>query len=354
MATTRVITVWQGQYDLAQLKQSGYNFQIAKSVATTPGGPPKYNVVWKSKAIAPTTKISWDQVYALNWTADLPVSGAAVIVGGSWQQCAKGEVYDLDANGFWVKSSETPKPGFMSVGKVKYQYPNTPGINIVIGVQNESGDYDSIFVDPTVVFMNGSATYQPLENIQFWYESGAKTSTMISSAQSSVGSLDCSSPSPKTNKFAWWLNYITSGGSWNISQSAPMPSLHAPPPSLALIPGADQVAPTIAPTLDIDYFPVKALVALSIAVLANQAGVVAKIRELIATTNTEVSVNMEFSNGKTLSVEYGKPRAAPRNSLLEFGVPNSEAMVPIEQALNNLSTSGMLPIGESWTITPVN
>ena len=356
--STRTLTVWQAQYDQNLLKKSGYNFQIAKSVARSSGGQPSYNVVWKSKSIAPITNISWDVEYALNWRADVPAAGASVDVGGFWQRCEKGEVYDLNSDGYWAKSSEAKVPGFLKVGKVNYKYGDTPGIHIVVGIRNASNDYDPIYVDQTELYPNSTAMYQPQETVQFWYEAGSKSSTMVSEAKVQTGTIDFTSPAPTTMKYAWYTTFLLESGTWNHSQTKPMPSLCAPPPSQSETDGFTSSAsglPVLAPSFEIDYFPVTAMVSLAITVVsAYQYQLVDKIRGFLSNTNTEVTVKMDFENGKQLNISYGKPKEAANNSLASFGVPVYEALTPIEKALQSALFEGLLPAGESWTIAPVN
>ncbi|MCJ1407579.1 hypothetical protein MMC19_001650 [Ptychographa xylographoides] len=220
----RNLIVWQSKPDQDRLRKSGYNFQIAKSVSTAPGGPLSYNVVWKSRGIAQKSSISWRAVYALNWTPYIPAAGANVNVGGHWQQCNKGDVFDLDNNGFWRRSGEAQAPEFLKVGKVHYSYPDTPGIHIVVGVLSASGDYDSIYVDPTALSLGSTAIYQPQEKVQFWYEVGSKASTMISSAKAQVGEIDFSDDKPLTGRYTWYTTFLDTKGEWDHSQIDPVPS----------------------------------------------------------------------------------------------------------------------------------
>ncbi len=76
----------------------------------------------------------------------LPTTGLTVVVGGVWQTCALGQVYDLSSIGLWTPSTVTPKPNYMTVGKNNYSYSGQNGIHIVVGVRNSAGGYDVVSV----------------------------------------------------------------------------------------------------------------------------------------------------------------------------------------------------------------
>ncbi len=228
--TSRQIHVWESAYNAQKLKKNHWNFQIAKSVAIADGSV-SYNVVWQSKSIAPHTRISWKDRYALNWTADVPAEGLSVTVSGEWQLCALGGAYDLDENGFWAKSPASVKRDskFMTVGGVNYAYPGADGIHIVVGIQNADDGFDVIYVDPTSLAKGSSAKYQPQDKIHWWYQTDMRSSTMISTAFTAKGSVDLSKPGPTTNDYYYSTTYNYNTGTWITSEDQPNELLYAPP-----------------------------------------------------------------------------------------------------------------------------
>ena len=170
-------------------------------------------------------------MYALNWTSEVPAEGLAVTVSGEWQTCTLGGAYDLNKDGFWSKSPESVKPNskFMTVGGVRYSYPGVDGIHIVIGIQNADGNFDIIYVDPTSLAKGSSAKYQPQETVQWWYQTDMRSSTMISTAVASQGSVDLSKPGPITNEYYYSTTYNHNSGTWITSEDEPNEVLYAPP-----------------------------------------------------------------------------------------------------------------------------
>ena len=55
----------------------------------------------------------WKDQYGLNWTSSLPGPGISVIIGGEWQACNLGEVFDIDSNGFWVVFQSPVRSGLL-------------------------------------------------------------------------------------------------------------------------------------------------------------------------------------------------------------------------------------------------
>ncbi|KAF2835457.1 hypothetical protein M501DRAFT_454869 [Patellaria atrata CBS 101060] len=352
MSSKRKITIFESQYDAAKLKSNGYQFQIAKTVLKG-SGEAETNMVWKSKAIAPVTAISWDVVYALNWTADLTYASAQVTVGGVWQQCNKDQGYELGPDGYWVASSVKPKPGYM-LAKINYQYPETSGIKVIIGVQNESGDYDPVFVDTVSMPPGSTGQYQPQESVTWWYEAGNLTATMISSNMTNPGGVNLSAPAPTTNKYEWWTTFIFDDGKWLNSQQKPAPSLHGPPPFIAPIasnPGFNGLieAPSITGLL----YPIVCSIVFGVAVkAAQQTDVAQKITDFISQTNLNVKATWTLPNGKELQVTYGKPKNAPANSIaaIAFLASNVDAVAPVNAALESAKARGLFPPGETWEV----
>jgi hypothetical protein len=107
----------------------------------------------------------------MNWTASIPGTGATVHIGGKWQECVKGRVYDIGEDGFWIASAEEPKVGWVKVGKVNYKYAGVIAVHIIIDVKNAlTGKFDPIFVDSTALPPGSTATYQPQKNVIWWYQ----------------------------------------------------------------------------------------------------------------------------------------------------------------------------------------
>lgn len=146
---------------------------------------------------------------------DVPASGLSINLGGYWKQCDPGQVLDLDANGVWTQSTSKPIIDYLAVGKNNYKSGTpTNGIHIVIGVQLAPGEFDTIFIDQTELGPGMNAAYQPQEKVQWWYEAGMKSATMISSDRSSVETGDFSAPDPLTNTYSLTSSYSFANGVW--------------------------------------------------------------------------------------------------------------------------------------------
>lgn len=163
MADTRTIEVWESQFDNSQLALGHYNFQIAKSVITAPGATPTFNMVWQSQGLAPDTIISWDVNYGLNWTKVLPTLGATVVIGGKWARCDKGQILDIDANGYFEASSSPATKDFLAIGNNGFSPQGGGGIYIVVGLQDSSGKWNPIYFEPTALYTGGGGQWQPQE-----------------------------------------------------------------------------------------------------------------------------------------------------------------------------------------------
>ncbi|PMD50909.1 uncharacterized protein K444DRAFT_604409 [Hyaloscypha bicolor E] len=210
---TRSLTVVNQGPDLTALAQNHYNLQVAKSVAK--GDKIIFNIVWQSKVLAPRINVKWKPIYGLNWTMDIPSDGLQVTLGGLWRQCDLGQVIDLDETGQWTQSTSQPVIDFLAIGNNKFKSGTvTNGIHIIVGVQNSPGAFDPIFVDPTELGPNMSASYQPQEQLQWWYEEGMKTSTMISTADTTKEVGDYSKPDPKSGLFSKTSSYTFNTGKW--------------------------------------------------------------------------------------------------------------------------------------------
>ncbi|TLD24007.1 hypothetical protein PspLS_06968 [Pyricularia sp. CBS 133598] len=224
--STRTIHWYESRFDLEQIKNNGWQYQIAKLVSTDKGKPPISNVVWKSLALQPRATISWVVQYALNWTVTLPTDGISVTVGGEWQVCDKGQSFDLDSTGEWNPSASPGQPGWLSVGNVGYSYPGVTGVHIVVGVKN-GDNFDCVFVDPTALPLNSTGSYQPQEQVKWWLEASNLQGSVYSQTRGAIGGVDLSSPAPSTNNYEYWTTYLVKLGTWANSQTAPPPSYMA-------------------------------------------------------------------------------------------------------------------------------
>ncbi|MCJ1373121.1 hypothetical protein MMC20_004348 [Loxospora ochrophaea] len=180
---SRSLTIDNKDPDLVALGQNHFVPQVAKSVFSN--GQLTYNMVWNSLVLAPIMNVKWKPIYGLNWTADVPTPGLAITLGGRWKQCDQGQVLDLNELGIWAQSTITPSPGYLKVGVNKYQtQTGSNGVHFIVGVQEAPGKFSSIFIDQNETGHGMTATYQPQEQVQRWFEAGVKSSTMISEINS--------------------------------------------------------------------------------------------------------------------------------------------------------------------------
>ncbi|KAF7510763.1 hypothetical protein GJ744_005863 [Endocarpon pusillum] len=213
---TRILTVVNKGPDLTTLAKNRFNLQVAKSVAK--GDQLIFNIVWQSKVLAPRINVKWKPIYGLNWTMDLPSEGVEVTLGGNWKQCDPGQVLDLDETGQWTQSTSQPVIDFLAIGNNNFKSgTDTNGIHIIVGVQNAPGAFDPIFVDPAELGPNMSGSYQPQEQLQWWYEEGMRTSTMISKNKSDKEVGDYSQPDPKSGTFAKTSSFTFNTGKWSTT-----------------------------------------------------------------------------------------------------------------------------------------
>ena len=141
--STRNVELWESPYDLQKLSSNGFSFCIAKSVIDSSGNL-TFNMVWKALNLAPRAKVSWTVQYGLNWTLDVPTGNAQVTLGGVWQACNPGEVYDIDSVGLFQSSTVPAQPGYLKIGKNGYSYGGSSGIHIIVGVQSPGGGFDPV------------------------------------------------------------------------------------------------------------------------------------------------------------------------------------------------------------------
>jgi hypothetical protein len=340
--TLRTIEVYESAYNAQMLDQNHWCFQIAKSVST-PGqsSPSPPNVVWQSKAVAPRTNISWKDQYGLNWTIKLPDPGLSVTLNGEWQACNLGEVFDIGTDGFWTASAVVADKDFMKVGKVGYQYPGVVGLHIVIGIQNSDGGFDTIHVDPVSLALNDTASYKPQEVVTWWYQTGMRTATIISSAATTIGTVDFSTPAPATQKYYYSTTYNYQGGTWITSQDPPPQALYAPPSSVDLLQNPPPKLFSIWPSVW------EAVLGVIIGT-DKQASVSAGLKSLLKIKYSTVDIS--FLDDLHIKLELGKPKAAMPNSNDAIGEPDETTEDVISDCFQYLSDDGDLPDGETWKI----
>jgi len=213
-STLRQLTIASDGPTLAKLGASQYQLHVAKSVIGS-NGQPTFNVVWQSKALQPYVDIKWEPEYGMNWTADSPQDGISVTIRGIWQPCKTGQIFDLNAQGVWTKSASPPVPSFMAIGNNDFYTEDAQnGIHVVIGIKNKSGSFDPIFMNPVAMGKGMNATFQPQEQMQWWYAAGAKSATMFSNVQSKYETGDFSSKDPVTSTYKKHTQYSFESGTW--------------------------------------------------------------------------------------------------------------------------------------------
>lgn len=138
---TRKIDVWESPYDLGKLSMDRQSLCVAKSV-TDSMGKVTFNMIWQSTNLSPRMSVSWISQYALNWTLSVPDPGVQVTIGGMWQRCERGQIFDIDMAGVFQPSLNPPKAGFLNIGTSSY--PGASGIHIIVGMMNLSGGFDPV------------------------------------------------------------------------------------------------------------------------------------------------------------------------------------------------------------------
>lgn len=129
-------------------------------------------------------------------------------------QCNVGQAVDIAASGFFTTSAVKPDPSSMMIGVNNYSAENPEGIRIIIGVQNAGGSFDPIFVDPSSIPLNANATFQPQEQIQWWYEAGSKQGTVFTKHATKIETADYSGPDPATNSWKKKSTFDYRKGTW--------------------------------------------------------------------------------------------------------------------------------------------
>jgi hypothetical protein len=344
MSTSRTIHLFESIYDNGKIKDNQWQWQIAKAVSNG-SAPAVSNLIWQSLALAPTMSVKWDVIYGLNWTASPPAAGVTVDIGGNWQECAKGQVYDIDDSGYWTGSQEAPQEGWMKVGKVNYSYPGAPGIHILVGVKNaKTSLFDLIYVDSVSLPIGGRGIYQPQEHVIWWYEGGNMTGQVYSSTGGDYGEVDMTNPAPITKKFEWWTTYTFDDGNWSNSQYPPPLKLLGPPKSV-YVPKRS--------TDEINLFPILRDVIFTIAVagVSAQAAVCNYLTTFLSSLFTEVEVTFTTASGTQLTVSYGSPHSASEGTRESIGLllgGGEDSTAVINEGLLNEVKIGLLPPDEIW------
>ena len=232
----RRLTVKIPHKDMENLSKNQFQLQVAKSVITRgecemilPRNNENlrarnltnilvtYNLVWKSSVLAPYIDVFWRPVYGFNWTSDVPADGISVSCHGDWMQCNFGQALDIDSNGFFVPSTVKADTESMMIGKNGYKAQSSDGIRIVIGVQKGKGTFEPIFVDPVSINKNMSATFQPQEKLEWWYDSGAKQATMYTNHTTPFETGDFSSEDAQTHTYTKMSSYDVQSGKWTTT-----------------------------------------------------------------------------------------------------------------------------------------
>jgi hypothetical protein len=338
-ATQRTIEVWEDRNNAKKLSDNKWNFQIAKSVNNGDGST-SINVVWMSKTGAPRTKITWQDVYALNWTAVVPDPGISVTVSGEWQSCSPGQSFDLDENGFWVTSPKhgpSFDPKFMNVGEVLYKYKGVDGIHIVIGVQNPSGDFDTIYVDPTSLPPSSSAKYLPLEFVEWWYQTDNRTSTMMSGASTAIGGVDFTKPAETTEQYYYSTTYDYDSGTWITSEDKPPQALYT------------AAAKDFTPRL-YGIYPLILGITFGVSLHDDEKQTVStKLEALLKVLRYNATV--QVVNNVTFEVTINAPSSTRLNSDDIFATVTHNVIAAVQDLLKFEAACGDLPDGETWTVT---
>ncbi|KID84364.1 hypothetical protein MGU_08450 [Metarhizium guizhouense ARSEF 977] len=208
---TTSLTIQESPADLEFLSKNNYNLQVAKAVSA-PGGKPTFNVVYKSKSLAPNMTVSWSPTYGLNWATEVADPGAQVVYAGNWQACELGQSYDLTSVGEWVINNKDPNKDANSVNVGNNGYPQA--VNIVVGILNpETQSWEAIFVSQDQLPPQGFGEYQPRDVVQLWYEEGILTETMMSKQSTTVETFDMTKI---PLEFFW---YSTATGAWENSST---------------------------------------------------------------------------------------------------------------------------------------
>lgn len=357
---------FESRDDAVNIRNNGWNLQLAKAVKSGSAAT-TYNLIWGSQALAPDTSISWKAEYGLNWTAQVPNDGKSISIGGEWQACNKGQSFDIDSLGYW-RASARPVPAeradWLNVGNIEYSYPGVLGLHIVVGVRNAiSGDFEPIFVDKATLPPGSSGWYQPQETVSWWLESGDHTGEIFSRTKSESATYDFSNPSdPVTNSYVWSTSYLFNPHAsanpsdppkhWIIAPGAPPQSRSAPPPFALLAPLSLGGHAPMAMELDPARWIITFDRTMSAAVLSAAA---ACLYFKLKIKFTKVEISIEGTDGTKLRVVYEAGNGNPSGNFAFLDTTVGSASGPgatIDKALRDMLTSGNIPAGETWDISP--
>jgi len=355
--SARTLNWYESEDDATSIKANGWNFQVAKCVASATAGP-TYNVVWQSQSLAPDTTITWDVKYALGWTAAVPSNGVQVAIKGKWQPCDKGDAYDIDDNGYWQPSSTAGTAGWLTVGTINYSYPKVLGIHIVVGVFNPlTKVYEAVWVDKTTMPSGSSGQYQPQETVSWWLEGGDQSGQVFNSTKSRSTTYDFTNPSNKvTGAYDWSTSFLFQSGKWTVSAGDPPQFFSTPPPSAklqALTLGGE--APIL---VTIDYarwlvFFIRPLGGALAATVA--AALLTRLRARFPAWRS-LSVIAEGTDGSKLTIKYEPGGGAAQGTVEYLGTVagSSGPSDGINASLKDLQAGKTIPGDETWTISSVN
>ncbi|EFY97022.1 hypothetical protein X797_007509 [Metarhizium robertsii] len=208
---TTTLYIQESSADLKWLTHNNYSLQVAKSVSS-PGAhsKPTFNVVYQSQKLAPSMNVSWTPQYGLNWTTQMPASGAQVVYSGNWQPCDLGQSYNLTSDGEWIINNDDPNKDSMSVNVGLNGYPGP--VNIIVGILDPNTNiWQAIFVSPDQLSPRGFGQYQPRDDVEMWYEEGMRTETIILNQDTAIENF---SMTGKALQYFW---YSTNSGKWENS-----------------------------------------------------------------------------------------------------------------------------------------
>jgi hypothetical protein len=83
-----------------------------------------------------------------------------------------------------------------------------------------------MYLDQTPLDINLGATYEPIEKLQWWYQQGSRTATMIEKHTTKVDNQDFSAPNPATNEYYLATSYVFDDVNGWVDSPQPPPSDH--------------------------------------------------------------------------------------------------------------------------------
>ncbi|KAG9662947.1 hypothetical protein KCU64_g1623, partial [Aureobasidium melanogenum] len=309
MSTYHVITQEKSE-DRRYLLTNHYNLAIAKSIVT--GNTTVCNTIYQGSLVGPRMVVSWEEIFGVNFSLDVPTSGAKVSVSGDWQALQLGDGYKLDDGGGWVANSDDPsnQPHFLNVLN-KYN----ANVHIIIGTQSQaSGEWSPIFISESALVMSGYGAYQPSEEVQLWYGNEQNPGYIIATQQTPVKTYMYRSTDPH------YFHYDTVTGVWH-DQSTPYNPANV----------RDELGS-----------PIPKLVVFTTAVTA-MSKFITKLHFHMDAKGWEVSVAAKTPANLEFSVLISK-----KNKDDNEGSP--EPLSDLDSALRECVGDGALPHKESWKI----